>query len=156
MLAGLDKLLPERSRSTVFRLIELVQELLGGDSIDGRLLKEERLQKRNVYRLIWEINGSIRSFVIKQFSAKCSRIERQVITQWLPVVNLSSIAPSLLGVAPEEATDYIWHVYEDFGDYAIDQSLANNALELRKDHGFLVKTVVVTTISALYIPYIKD
>lgn len=130
-------MLQDRRRSEVYRLLELVQELLGGASGEGRLLKQERLQKRNVYRLTWEIDGGIRTFVIKQFTPKSSRIELKAITQWLPVVNLASIAPRLLGTAPETTTDYIWHVYEDFGDYAMDQSLAKNALELQKDHGFL-------------------
>jgi thiamine kinase-like enzyme len=137
VLAGLDKLFQDRRRTEVHKLFELIQELLGGASIDGRLLKEERLQKRNVYRLIWEINGGIRTFVVKQFSTDSSRIEKQAIGEWLPAVNLASIAPKLLGVAAEATTEYIWHVYEDFGDNAMDQSLTNNAMEIHKDHGFL-------------------
>jgi hypothetical protein len=42
----------------------------------------------------------------------------------------------LLGVAPEPSGEHVWHIYEDLGDYALDQEKTQGGRPIR-DRGFL-------------------
>lgn len=118
-------------------LHKLIRQLLGGASAKVRLLKEEKLQRSYVYRLSWEINGAIRSLVVKRFSLERSFIEQQAIKRWLVAVDLAHAAPSLLGVAPEKEGQFVWHVYEDLGDWSLEQEETALSAKVIRDRGFL-------------------
>src|SRR4030095_1860389 len=42
--------------------------------------------------------------------------------RWLPRVDLAQSGPPLLGVTADRKGEYIWHLYEDLGDCAVDES----------------------------------
>ena len=117
---------------------ELIQQLPGEPSLHGQLLNERSLTMldHDVYRVTLEANGGIRTWIIKRFANKSSKLERLVITQWLPNASLAHICPILLGVAPESTGERVWHIYEDLGDYALDQEQAQGGKPVR-DRGFL-------------------
>jgi hypothetical protein len=114
-----------------------IHQLLGGATAKAQLITKEKLQRSYVYRLTWEINGAIRSLVVKRFSLERSFVEQQAIKKWLVAVNLAHFAPSILGVAPEKAGQFIWHVYEDLGDCALEQDETAYSSSIPKDRGFL-------------------
>jgi len=92
-----------------------VAQLLAREGTTGRLLAEEKLRWRRVYRLSFEIDGRARSFVVKRLAPKRSQRERLVVTRWLPSVGLTHNGPPLLRVVDEETGTCFWHVYEDLG-----------------------------------------
>ena len=105
--------LPELRRS--------LQELLGGPSATGRVLDLHRL-KSCVYRLHVEVNGCVRSLVVKRLEPSIARRNQLVATRWLPAIALRANGPPLLGTAAERNGQCVWHVYEDLGDWLLDAS----------------------------------
>ena len=105
--------LPELRRS--------LQELLGGPSATGRVLDQHRL-KSCVYRLHFEVNGCVRSLVVKRLEPSIARRNQLVATRWLPAIALRANGPPLLGTAAERNGKCVWHVYEDLGDWLLDAS----------------------------------
>jgi hypothetical protein len=121
MIDGLDDLLESKGQPGLQELRALVLELLGGPEADGRLIDEQKLLRSRVYRLRFEIDGNVRSLVAKRFSPDRARREQLVVRRWLPVVGMSQNGPPLLGTAAERTGQYIWHVYEDLGDWTLDK-----------------------------------
>ena len=153
-------MLKDRLESNLSALHSIIRQLLGDASAKVRLLKEEKLQRSYVYRLTWEINDAIRSLVVKRFSLERSFIEQQAIKRWLVAVDLAHVAPSLLGVAPEKTGQFIWHVYEDLGDCALEHDGTAYSSAAPNDRGFLTPLrispdrdhikVIILLISALH------
>jgi thiamine kinase-like enzyme len=121
MIEGLANLLKNDGQTGLAELRAKIQELLGGVSVKGRLIDEEKLNRSRVYRLSFEITGNIHSFVVKRFSLDRAYREQLVIRRWLPAVGLSQSGPPLLGVAAERSGECIWHVYEDLGDCSLNK-----------------------------------
>ena len=86
---------------------------------DGPPIELQRL-KRRVYRLTIEDNGASRSFVLKRFDPWLARRNELVLRRWLPALGMEGRAPRLLTTAAERRGEWIWHVYEDLGDAALD------------------------------------
>lgn len=137
MIVDLKHQLSDQGGPQLSALRALLQQLAGGASIRGQCIKEEAMQRSNVFRLAWEADGDDQRFVVKRFLSACSTIERNVISRWLPQVGLAHLAPHLLGVAREPSGRHVWHVYEDLGDGALDQKESENGRASTRDRGFL-------------------
>jgi len=86
------------------------------------LIEQQRLKSR-VYRLRFELNGRVRSLVVKRLDPDIAQRNQLVTNRWLPAIGLRESGPALLGTAAERSGQCVWHVYEDLGDWMLD---ANN------------------------------
>jgi hypothetical protein len=107
-------------------LHDLLQELLGGPGAAGRLIARQRLAPR-VHRLRFEVNGRVLSLVVKRLDPGAAQRSQLITKRWLPATGLSQSGPPLLGVAAERSGERIWHVYEDFGDWMLDECAPDRA-----------------------------
>jgi Phosphotransferase enzyme family len=119
MIEGLDDLLEGNGQLGLPELRSSLQELLGGSAAAGRVLDQHGLKSR-VYRLRFEVNGRVRSLVVKRLAPDIAQRNRLVVQRWLPAVGLSQSAPLLLGTVAERRGQCVWHIYEDLGDWALD------------------------------------
>ena len=121
MIEELDDLLEGNGQLGLPELRGSLQELLGGPAATGRMLDQNRLSPR-VYRLRFEVNGCVRSLVVKHLAPDIALRNWLVVHRWLPAVGLSQSASPLLETVAERSGRCIWHVYEDLGDWMLDTS----------------------------------
>lgn len=134
MIEGLKSLLKDKHQPGVAELQAMLQELLG-KNVNGRLLSEEKLLRSRVYRLKFETEGTVRSFVVKRLSPEKAQLERNVVERWLPHVGLGESAPPLIAAAAEKTGICIWHIYKDLGNssltnYLHDEVIVKEAIKL--------------------------
>ena len=134
MIESINLLLNNKDQTGVAELQAVLQELLGKNA-KGRFLSEEMLLRSRVYRLKFEIEDTIRSFVVKRFTPSLAQLERNVVEKWLPQAGLSDNGPPLIGAAAEKSGKCIWHIYCDMGDsslvnYIQDESIIREAIDL--------------------------
>jgi hypothetical protein len=98
----------------------LGDSLLRGNSDDGAV-SFQKLKSR-VYRLSVGVDSprARRSFVLKRFDPWLARRNELVARRWLPALGLADRCPQLHLVAADRGGAWVWHVYEDLGDGAID------------------------------------
>jgi len=99
----------------------LLQSLLGGGEVEGRLMEEQTLQPRasRVFRLRFGINGKTRQVVVKRLKPEIGRRSELVEQRWLPRVGMSDNGPALLGSVAEARGNCVWHVYDDLGPFEL-------------------------------------
>src|SRR2546425_7825232 len=78
------------------------------------------LLKSRVYRLRAGANNRVRSFVLKRFDPWLGRRNELVLRRWLPALGLSDSGPRLLATVAHRRGEWVWHVYEDLGDGAVE------------------------------------
>src|SRR6266511_2349145 len=124
LIEGLDSLLEGSGQPGLTELGSVLYELLGGSEAAGRLVDQHTLKSRvaRVYRLRFEINGRVRSLVIKRLDPDIAQRNLFVTLRWLPAIGLSQSGPPLLGAAAERSGQCVWHFYEDLGDWTLDPS----------------------------------
>jgi Phosphotransferase enzyme family len=122
MIRGLDQLLDGRGHDGLDELRSELQRVLGAQTASGSVIEQHELPSSasGVYRVRVDIGAHVRSLVIKCLDPAIAWRNRAVITRWLPAVGLASNGPSLLGTAAEGRGKCVWHIYEDFGDQALD------------------------------------
>src|SRR5207249_9442845 len=76
--------------------------------------------KARVYRLSIGTNGRARSVVLKRFDPWLARRNELVARRWLPALGLGDRCPRLLATAADRRGEWVWHVYEDIGEEAVD------------------------------------
>jgi len=125
MIERLENLLDGSEQPGGVELRRRLGELLGGSAVAGRLIEQQQLPSRHprVYRLRFASDGQERSLVVKRLEPAIAQRNDLVTRRWLPAIGLGGHGPTLLGAAAEPGGQYIWHVYEDLGDWALD---ANN------------------------------
>src|SRR3989475_4276112 len=79
----------------------------------------ERVKSR-VYRLRIGSNRRARSVVLKRFDPWLARRNELVARRWLPAIGLGDRCPRLLATAADSRGEWVWHVYEDLGEGAVD------------------------------------
>jgi hypothetical protein len=119
MIEGLENLLEGSSQPGLTELRTALQELIGGPEVRGRLIEQHPLKPR-VYRLRLEFDDHIRSLVIKRHDPDIAWRNRLVAERWMPAIGLGQSGPALLGAAAERGGCCVWHLYEDLGDWALD------------------------------------
>src|SRR5256885_12148106 len=117
MIEGLDRVLEGSGQGGVTELRSLLQELLGGPDIMGRLLEEQMLQPRamRVFRLRFAINGQTRSVVVKRLKPQIARRSELAAKRWLPAIGLGGGGPPLLGSVLEPSCACPWPVHDELG-----------------------------------------
>ena len=120
LIEGLNDLLESSGQVGLTELRNLLHELLGGSEATGRLIAQQSLAPC-VYRLRFEVNGQVLSLVVKRLYPDIAQRNQLVTKRWLPAIGLSQTGPPLLGVAAERSGQRIWHVYEDLGDWILDE-----------------------------------
>ena len=76
--------------------------------------------KSRVYRLSAGSDGRVRSFVLKRFDPWLGRRNEFVMRRCLPAIGLNDHCPQLLAVVADRRGRWVWHVYEDLGDGAVE------------------------------------
>jgi len=134
MIEGMELFTDTKEQTGIAELQSLLQELLG-NHVTARLQSKEMLLRSRVHRLVFEVNGDERSFVVKRLTPSLSELERLVVEKWLPRAGLSDNSPPLIGAAAERSGTCIWHVYEDIGEaslrnYVHDDEIVRDAVKL--------------------------
>src|SRR6266550_2246591 len=124
MLEGLDQLLKDSGQPGLAELREVLRDLLGDNAADGCWLDERQLSSPHprVFRVRFGVSDGVRSFVIKRLEPAIAQRSQLVTRRWLPAIGLDDCGPNLLGIAADRSGECVWHVYEDFGDCALDAS----------------------------------
>jgi len=124
MIEGLNNLLEGTGHPGLAELRHALGALMDGDTTCGCLLEEQNLQSHHprVYRLRFAINGEMRSLVVKRLEPALAQRNQFVVRRWLPALGLGESGPKLLGIAAELRGECVWHIYEDFGNGALDWS----------------------------------
>src|SRR2546428_2407033 len=99
-------------------LCHAFEEALHGPCAGGPV-EVTRLKSR-VYRLSAGSDGRARSFVLKRFDPWLGRRNELVLRRWLPAIRLGDRCPHLLATVADRRGQWVWHVYEDLGDGAVD------------------------------------
>ncbi len=124
MIEGLDKALDGRPQAGLAELSDLLGELLGGHRANARLVEPQMLRSHahlsRVFRLRFATDGQIRSMIVKRLKPENTRRSELAARRWLPAIGLGDHGPALLGSVTEPSGHYVWHVYEDLGDYELD------------------------------------
>lgn len=121
MIEGLDRILMESTAEELAPLHDLLERLVGGTRVQAGVVREEKLAP-SVYRLRFALDRRSLSLVIKGLDPEVARRNALVAERWLPAVGLAEHAPPLLGVAAESNGRKVWHVYEDLGDWVLDET----------------------------------
>src|SRR2546429_8743966 len=122
MIEGLDRVLEGSGQSGVTELRGLLQELLGGRDVAGRLLDEQMLQPRamRVFRLRFAINGQTRSVVVKRLKPQIARRSELAAKRWLPAIRLGDGGPPPLGRGVEPRRGRAGAVFVGLGEDGLD------------------------------------
>ena len=99
-------------------LCHAFEEALHGPCAGGPV-EVTRLKSR-VYRLSAGSDGRARSFVLKRFDPWLGRRNELVLRRWLPAIGLGDRCPHLLATVADRRGQWVWHVYEDLGDGAVE------------------------------------
>ena len=121
MIEGLNQVLERYGQPGLSELRGLLQSLLGGRDVEGRLIEEQTLQPRasRVFRLRFGINGKTRQVIVKRLKPEIGRRSELVEQRWLPRVGMSDNGPALLGSVAEPGGNCVWHVYDDLGPFEL-------------------------------------
>ncbi len=124
MIEGLDKVLEGSGLPGLPELRGLLQELLGGPSVEGRFLGHSDLkaQSMRIFRLRFSVNGGLRTWVVKRIRPVIARRTELVARRWLPAVDLGDVGPPLAGSVADPSTACVWQVYHDLGPHELDAS----------------------------------
>ncbi len=79
----------------------------------------ERIKPR-VYRMRLGTNGTRQAFVLKRLDPWLARRTELVARRWLPAFGLGDRCAGLVATAADRRGEWVWHVYEDLGDGAVD------------------------------------
>jgi hypothetical protein len=118
---GFDELLETAHQPGLHALRGLLRRVLARYGSSARLVGEQKLLRSRVYRLRFVVDGQPRSVIAKRFQPDRALRERVALTRWLPAAGLGAHVPALLGTAAESTGHWIWHVYEDLGDWGLDR-----------------------------------
>ncbi len=121
MIEGLNQVLERYGQPGLSELRGLLQSLLGGREVEGRLMEEQTLQPRasRVFRLRFGINGKTRQVIVKRLKPEIGRRSELIEQRWLPRVGMSDNGPALLGSVAEPGGNCVWHVYDDLGPFEL-------------------------------------
>jgi phosphotransferase family enzyme len=115
MIERLDQVLADTAEPGLPELRAALVRVLEGSHGAVLFTGAQRLWSR-VYRLQFAARDGLRSVVVKRLGPLEARRGELVAWRWLPAVGLEDGGPGLLGVAAAALGDWVWHVYEDFGD----------------------------------------
>ncbi|HEX6535688.1 MAG TPA: phosphotransferase [Gemmatimonadaceae bacterium] len=101
-------------------LLMLLRELFADGEATMRIAGRRKLAA-GVHRLWLEMEHRALSVVVKRSDPAMARRNRLVAERWLPAVGLEGCGPPLLGVAAERSGERVWQVYEDLGDWILDE-----------------------------------
>ena len=135
VIDGLELALEAWAPDGARELLPVLEDLLGGPGVRGRLLESQRLPRDLVRRLRVELEGGVRSLIVKRFPAERASRERAAIERWLPRVGLAAQGPPLLATVADRGGRSCWFVYEDLGpatlaEHAADPGRVRAAVEL--------------------------
>jgi hypothetical protein len=124
MVENLHKLLEGDRQPGLDELRQSLDDLFGASGNSCRLLDQEKLPSRHsrAYRLRFADPRGGRSVVVKRLEPGIAHRNRLVSRRWLPAIGLGDAGPALIGVAAARSGEYVWHIYEDLGDWGLDHA----------------------------------
>jgi phosphotransferase family enzyme len=123
VIEGLAPALEEAGEPGVPELERALAETFRGPAA----LVELHTFKRGVHRLAVDCGGPVRTVVIKRLRFERARRNELASRRWLPAVGLEHACPALLGCAAERRGLFLWQVYEDVGDGALETAAPDPA-----------------------------
>ncbi|MEE8507564.1 MAG: phosphotransferase [Myxococcota bacterium] len=125
MIEGLDRILEGTDLPGRDTLGVLIERVLGGSRLRGRVTAEEQVGRRRVRRLGLEVDGAPRALIIKFLTLNRSLREQRIVSDWLPAIGMGRHGPPVLGTAGVTSGAGVWHVYEDLGDCGLERKLVD-------------------------------
>jgi hypothetical protein len=116
--AAVHSSLAEAAEPGVAELCEALGEVVHPSPSAGPV-QIERLEAQ-VYRLSLGSNGTRQAFVLKRLDPLLARRTELVARRWLPALGLGDRCAGLLTTTADRWGEWVWHVYEDLGDGAVD------------------------------------
>jgi Phosphotransferase enzyme family len=104
---------------------------------DADVISERQIKSR-VYRLAMESGGERRSLVAKRMDSRTAEGNRLLAQRWLPAVGLAQIGPPLIATYADGEGRWLWQLYEDLGEHAIDGA-AGHSLAAREVAGVVAE-----------------
>jgi phosphotransferase family enzyme len=89
--------------------------------LPGPAIGSERLGER-VWRVRIDASASMRSLIAKCLPTEVATRVELVARRWLPEVGLAAAGPPLWRVVPSPDEGMVWHLYEDLGDWSLDET----------------------------------
>jgi Phosphotransferase enzyme family len=120
MADGLENALLDYGEPALTELHDELREILNRSRVTRSLTSQQCLKEHKVYRLGFQADGGTHTFVVKRMNLPRAVRNQFVVTRWLPAGDLGAAGPVLLGVAAGRSAEWVWHVYEDFGDRTLD------------------------------------
>ncbi len=125
MIEGLNRILEGADLPGRDALSALIERVLGGSRLRGRVTAGERIGRTRVRRLGLEVDGAPRSLILKYLTLARSHREQRIVGCWLPAIGLGRHGPPVLGTAGVASGAGVWHVYEDLGDCGLERKLVD-------------------------------
>jgi hypothetical protein len=121
VIEGLNQIIERKDLPGRDSLAALIERLLGGSRVCGRVTADEQIGCTRARRLALDVGGVPRVLIIKYLSLACSLREQRVVEHWLPEIGLGRHGPPLLGRAGVASGTGVWHVYADLGDCTLER-----------------------------------
>jgi hypothetical protein len=125
MIEGLNRIFEGADLPGRDALIALIERVLGGPRLRGRVTAEERIGRTRVRRLGLDVDGAPRALILKYLTLDRSLREQRIVECWLPAIGLGRHGPPVLGTAGVANGAGVWHVYEDLGECGLERKLAD-------------------------------
>jgi hypothetical protein len=125
MIEGLNRIFEGTDRPGRDALSALIERVLGGSRLRGRVTAEEQVGRTCVWRLGLEVEGAPRALIIKFLTLNRSLREQRIVSCWLPAIGMGRHGPPVLGTTGVASGAGVWHVYEDLGDCGLERKLVD-------------------------------
>lgn len=96
-------------------------DLLTGVTLPPDAGSHERLGS-SIWRIRLDPAAPMRTLVAKHLSPEVATTVELTLRRWLPAAGLEDAGPALFDAARAPNTGEVWHLYEDLGDGALDES----------------------------------
>jgi Phosphotransferase enzyme family len=113
---GFDSLLASSGEPALAELRAGLARLFGAEA---RVALDQRIKSR-VYRVVVESAAARHSLIAKRMDSRTAEGNRLLVERWLPAVGLAEIGPPLLATWSDGEGRWLWQLYEDLGDNAIE------------------------------------